>query len=150
MSTNKQPSFVGTLQTPFVTIPSGAGSVNTALDGTGTLGTNIFTLMTADATNGSQAGQIWFQHLGTNVATVARIFVNNGSTNATAANNVLIAEITLAANTISQVAAQIQTNIIDFGALGFYLKAGYKFLVTIGTQVASGFAVHVRLGGDLT
>jgi hypothetical protein len=150
MSANKNPIFVGTIQSGFVTVPSGAGSVNTALDGTGTLGTNIFSLFTADATNGSVVQGVNIQHLGTNVATVMRVFENNGSTNGTAANNALIAEITLAANTLSQVAAQIQTNIIDFGAAGWNLKAGYRLLVTIGTQVAAGYAVSTRNAGDMT
>lgn len=147
---NNKPIFPGSLKTPFVTIPSGAGSVNTALDGTGTVGTNIFLLLTADATNGTLLKQIVFQHLGTNVANVARVFVNNGSTNGTAANNALIAEITLAANTLSQVAAQIQTNVMDFGADGLVLQPGYKVHVAIGTQVAAGYAVHARGTGDMT
>jgi hypothetical protein len=150
MAANTHPIFIGTLESPFVTVPSGSGSVNTALDGTGTVGTNTFLLFTADATNGSSVGQIVWQHLGTNVACNSRIFVNNGSSNATASNNALVGEITLAANTLSQVAAQIQTNIYDFGPTGLYLKAGYKIYITIGTQVASGYAVHCRQTGDFT
>lgn len=146
---NNKPIFPGTLKSPFVTIPSGAGSVNTALDGTGTLGTNIFSMFTADATNGSLLQQIVFRHLGTNVANVARMFLNNGSTNATASNNALIDEITLATNTLSQVAASLPY-IIDFGATGLALAPGYRILVAIGTQVAAGYSVHSRSTGDMT
>lgn len=118
-------------------------AANTAKDGTGTIGTNIFTIFTADATNGSRIDSIRIKPLGTNVATVLRVFVNNGATNATASNNSLISEQTMLATTVTEVAAQTDTII----ALDIVLKPGYKLNITIGTAVAAGFAV-TAIGGD--
>ena len=77
-------------------------SANTAMDGTGTVGT----IITAGA-NGTRVPRVRVVHRGTNVATVLRIFENNGLTNATPANNNLIAEETIPANTVSQTAKSV-------------------------------------------
>lgn len=116
-------------------------TANTAKDGTGT----VVTIFTADATNGGRVEKIRFRALGTNVATVARIFINNGSTNATAANNTLFAELTLAATTLSEVASQPNADLSSVTDAGFplVLPLGYKLNVTIGTTVAAGYAVSV-------
>jgi hypothetical protein len=94
-------------------------------------------------TNGSYIQRIRFRHLGTNVATVGRVWINNGSATGTAANNTLWDEITLAANTVSQVAAAINYEL----PFSFALPAGYVIYVTLGTAVAAGFKVTV-IGGD--
>lgn len=111
---------------------------NTAKDGTGT----VLTCFTADATNGGFVQRIRFRSAGTNIATMARVFINNGSTNATAANNILYDEITLAATTLSEVAAQPVYEL----PLNFALPPGYKLNVTLGTTVAAGYYVSV-IGG---
>jgi len=110
---------------------------NTAKDGTGT----VLTVFTADV-DGAFVQRIRFRAAGTNIATVARVFINNGSTNATAANNILYDEITLAATTISEVAAQPVYEL----PLNFALPPGYKLNVTLGTTVAAGYYVSV-IGG---
>lgn len=110
---------------------------NTAKDGTGT----VLTVFTADV-DGSFVQRIRFRAAGTNIATVARVFINNGSTNATAANNILYDEITLAATTLSEVAAQPVYEL----PLNFALPSGYKLNVTLGTTVAAGYYVSV-IGG---
>jgi len=112
-----------------------AGPVKTAnanRDGTGT----VNTLYTGGA-NGSSISKISFRSAGTNVETVARIFMNNGSTNTTAANNILIAEVALPATSASQVGASPP---VDIKGPDF-LPAGYKVLVTIGTTVAGGWFI---------
>lgn len=113
-------------------------TANTAKDGTGT----VLTAFTADATNGGFVQRIRFRAAGTNIATVARVFINNGSTNATPANNILWDEITLAATTLSEVAALAVYEL----PLNFALPAGYKLNVTVGTTVAAGYYVSV-IGG---
>jgi len=113
-------------------------TANTAKDGTGTV-LNVFT---ADATNGGFVQRIRFRSAGTNIATVARVFINNGSTNATAGNNILWDEITLAASTLSEVSALAVYEL----PLNFALPPGYKINVTIGTTVAAGYFVTV-IGG---
>ena len=117
-------------------------AANTAKDGTGT----VATVFTGNAT-GNNAGnfvqRLVARPLGTNVATVLRVFVNNGSTNTTALNNSLIAELTLPATTLSEVAAQPDYVL----PLNFAVPAGYKINCTIGTAVAAGYALTV-IGGE--
>lgn len=115
-------------------------AANTATDGTGT----VETIFTAHATEGSRVNRVRVCHKGSNVATVMRFFKNNGSTNATAANNVLLAEETIAANTLNQAAKSVFYDI----ALNCVLKPGYKINYTIGTAVAAGHAVTCLDAGD--
>jgi len=113
-------------------------TANTAKDGTGTAPT----LYTAGA-NGSRVDRIKVRNTGTAVATVLRIFINNGSTAATAGNNSLYMEVTIPACTVSEVAAQADIVI----PLNMSLPAGYKINVTIGTTIAAAIAVTCE-GGD--
>jgi hypothetical protein len=113
-------------------------TLNTAKDGTGTV-LNVFT---ADATNGGFVQRIRFRSAGTNIATVARVFINNGSANSTPANNILYDEITLAATTLSETSALAVYEL----PLNFALPPGYKLNVTLGTTVAAGYYVSV-IGG---
>jgi hypothetical protein len=124
-------------------------AVNTATDGTGT----VVLLFTAGS-NGSRIDQITVQHLGTNVATVLRIFVNNGSVPTTATNNTLNFERTILANTISQTAESVRYDLTvekDGGATTLppilYLPAGYRIYGSVGTVVSAGLQVTV-FGGD--
>jgi hypothetical protein len=135
MPTNTTPIFTGTPVSPFGTAVTAA---NTAMDGTGT----VTTVFTADATNGGFCGLIKLKPLGTNVASVARFFKNNGVTNATASNNVLIGEVTLPATTASAVAALIELAYPVLEAL----QAGYKINMTLGTAVAAGWIASAEAG----
>ena len=135
MSANTAPIFP---LTPVATVGQTVTAANTAKDGTGT----VTTLYTAGA-NGGFVKKIVCQPMGTNVATVARVFLNNGSTNATAGNNTLIKDAILAATTNSEVAAVGNTEI----GLGFAVPAGYKINVTLGTAVSAGVA-FLCVAGD--
>lgn len=135
MSANTSPIFPLTANAGAVATLTTA---NTAKDGTGT----VSTIYTAGV-NGSFVDKITAIPIGTNVASVLRLFLNNGSTNATPANNELIAEATLAASTISEVAAQAPVVI----SLKRAIPAGYKLNVVIGTAVAAGVTVTAH-GGD--
>lgn len=134
MAAGTAPIFVATPACSFV---STGTSANTNRDGTGT----VATVLTAGA-NGSKIETVILQHLGTNVATVVRFFVNNGSTNATPANNTLVHEETMAANTLSQVAASIPV----VWRANLALPTGYVLNVTIGTAVAAGIQVTAQAG----
>ncbi len=139
MSANISPIFSGK---PAVGWGATAlSAANTAMDGTGT----VLTVFTADATNGSFVQSIRFRAAGTNVATVARVFINNGSSNATPGNNILREEITLASTTLSQTSATANYEL----TLNFGLPAGYKLNVALGTAVAAGYFISV-VGGDYT
>lgn len=136
MAANTSPIFV---KAPHIEYASTGTAANTNLDGTGT----VVTVFTADATNGSKIETVSMWNLGTNVSTVVRFFVNNGSSNTTAANNALVQEFTWAANSVVQNAAS--TPVVWQANL--YMKPGYKLNVTIGTAIASGIMVAAQ-GGD--
>jgi hypothetical protein len=122
--------------------PAILNAANTAKDGTGTVAT-VFTGNAAGNAAGNFMQRLIARPLGTNVATVLRVFVNNGSSNATAANNSLIAELTLPATTLNEAAAQP-----DFILpLNFAVPAGYKLNCMLGTAVAAGYAVTI-IGGE--
>jgi hypothetical protein len=99
-------------------------------------------IFTADATDGGYVERLRFKALGTNVATVARIYINNGSANTTAGNNVFFGEISLPATTASNTVA---TADIDY-PMGFALKAGFRIYVGVATTVASGWRVSAVAG----
>jgi len=134
---NNQPIFskIGDIQWSGAS----ASAANTTKDMT--TGTT-YSVFTADATNGGYVQRIRFRPLGTNAATVARIWINNGSATSTAANNILFDEVSLAASTLSETSATSLTEL----PLNFALPPGYKIFVTLGTVVAAGYAVSV-IGG---
>lgn len=110
-------------------------TANTTKSGTGT----VLTVFTADATNGGYVQNIRFRAAGTNAATVARIFINNGSDSTVASNNILIDEVALSFSTISESTINSSFECV----LNKPLPAGYKINVTIGTTVAAGYYVSV-------
>ena len=79
---------------------------------------------------GSTAGA---QAVGTTNATVARIWLNNGSVNTTSTNNILIGEITVAATLMTQTASVSQPTDFDFGLLT--LPAGWTVWVGLATAI---------------
>lgn len=113
-------------------------AANTAKDGTGAV-TTIF----IGAANGSRVDYLKIRPIGTNVATVMRIFINNGASNAVAANNVLFLERSINSSTLSETSELADTYVpLDLG-----LPPGYKINVTLSTAIAAGVAVS-GVGGD--
>ena len=108
-----------------------------------TAGTIYGPIETAGAVEGSRLDFIKVRALGTNVATVIRIWLNNGSATGTAANNTLYLERSLSATTVSQT-AELPDIILP---LGISLAAGYRVYATFGTAVAAGFHL-TAIGGD--
>ena len=113
-------------------------TANTAKDGTGT----VVTLFTAGA-NGGRVDKIKVRSTGAAVQTVLRVFLNNGSTNATATNNTLYMERTIPASTLSETTEQLDTAVV----MDVALPAGWKINCTIGTTVAAALALTCE-GGD--
>jgi hypothetical protein len=144
MTANTSPIYTLTPHVGWTTNDGDGGTAgpvktgNAAVDGTA--GTT--TVFTAGA-NGSYLQRIRFRAAGTNVATVARVYINNGSSSATNTNNAFWDEITLAATTASSVAA-LQTYELP---LNFPVAAGYKILISLGTTVAAGYT-GTLIGGD--
>lgn len=119
---------------------SGITTANTTKDLTA--GTS-YLVFTADPLNGGYVKKLRIRHTGNNsLATVVRVFINNGSTTGTAANNILFDEIGIAANTVVENAA---STIYEL-PINEALPPGYKIYVTIGTAAAGGLAV-TAVGG---
>lgn len=118
-----------------------------AADYDGTTATHNKVVFTAKATDGSRIVGLRFKAKGTNVATVARIFLNNGATPGTAANNSFIGEQSLPAVTAIATTATVDIDYIFPG--GYYdLPNGFKVIVGLGTTVAAGWVVSPILGGQ--
>ncbi len=122
---------------------SGITTANTTTDLTS--GTS-YLVFTADSTNGGYAQKIRFRAVtGTgnnNIATVARIWINNGATTGTASNNILYDEISLAATTGSATSALAVYEL----PLNIALPPGYRLYLTLGTTVSAGYYSTVIAG----
>ncbi len=118
-----------------------ATAANTDLAGaTGT----IYSIFTAGA-DGAYVDWLNVQSRGTNVATVMRVFINNGSATTTAANNASLTEQPLVATTASATTSTQKYEI----PVRTFLPAGYTIFVTLGTTVAGGWSVSA-MGASLT
>ena len=137
MAANVQPIYSKVADIQWATAIVQSANTTTDL----TSGT-IYPIFTADTTNGGYVQRIRFRPLGSNAATVARVWINNGSTTATADNNTMWDEIAIALTTVSQTAAQATYEL----PLNFPLPASYRLYVTLGTATAAGFDVTV-IGG---
>ena len=135
MAANTSPIFG---LTPHVSGITTGTTQHTEKDGT-TATQVVFTA----AANGSRVDDIYLVHMGSNVATVVRFFINNGSAVGTAVNNFLVHEETMAACTASEVAASVQ---VRYSA-NLSLPVGYKIYVTIGTAIAAGI-MATAVGSD--
>lgn len=147
MSANSDPIYskVGDIQwsgtSALFSSAMTAGNVS-SYDGTDA---NVKQIFLADATNGGYVQRIRAKCCaltGTSAASVLRIWINNGSTNATAVNNVLVGEVGLPAVTNTVVAATPDVEL----TLNIALPAGYKLYAGLGTAVTTGWAV-VTIGG---
>ena len=105
-------------------------AVNTTTDLTS--GT-IYLLFTADSTNGGYVDRILFQSLGTNTATVIRIWINNGSATSTLANNSLLGEVTAPSVTVSQIAKLAPVIFL----MGYAIPLSYRLYATLGTDLGT-------------
>jgi hypothetical protein len=106
------------------------------------IGANNSLIFTADATNGSYIQRVRLKAGGTNVASVMRFFLNNGSTPGTAANNVFYGELSLPAVTLIATAATIELDYV----MGFALPPGFRIYMGLGTAVAAGWVATVIAG----
>lgn len=149
-------------QTPNVgaanAILSTAMTNTKAFDGTETAGTALALVFTAGA-NGARIDQVTCRYASTNGATasgtsaasVIRFWINNGSANTTATNNIFFGEVAMAATAVTALGTSaLNVNALPLPIGGLNLPAGYKLYA--GTTVAAGgsniaFAVQA-IGGD--
>lgn len=129
-----------------------------AFDGTETAGTAMVLVFTAGA-NGSRIDQVTCRFASTNGATASgtssasliRFWLNNGSANTTAGNNIFIGEVAMAATAVTALGASALTvSALPLPVGGLNIPAGYRLYA--GTTVAAGgtniaFAVNA-VGGD--
>ena len=134
MPASVNPIFALTPKIGFVTLTA----ANTATDGTGTVGT----LYTAGG-NGGRVDRVRFIPLGTNIATKAYLFLNNGASQAVAANNSLILDLPLPGTTASNTAL-IGTPFLS--VFNRALKAGHIINATLATAVATGWKITAYAG----
>lgn len=127
MAANTAPIFSGVGDIQWTTIQTAA---NTTYDGTAGTPAIAFSA----SVSGGFVQRIRFRASGSATATVARIFINNGQSTGSAVNNVLFDEITLAAPTLSQTAA----NAVYELPMNIALPAGYRILTTLGTVQSAG------------
>lgn len=128
-----------------------------AYDGTEAVGTAMALVYTAGS-NGSQLPKLKAHYSGTNGAapsgttnaTVLRIWLNNGSANTSAANNILVGDVAVPAATMSAVAAMAHPTEFDFGGLA--IPAGWRVYAGLATAMGGtscALAVSMPGGGDL-
>jgi len=134
MAANVTPIFPKVGQVGWATL----AAANTAADGTGATSA-IFTA----GVDGARVDFVRLLPLGTNVASVLRVYVNNGAASSTAANNTLLAEVALPATTLSQLSGQPAVVV----PVELALPAGYTVRVALATAVAAGWQV-TAVGGN--
>lgn len=142
MPQNKEPIFtlLGDISNNNVT---GMNQLITlaAADYTG-ISANYALVWTTNPLSGGYVRGIKFKAGGTNVATVARIFINNGSTPATATNNTFFGEVSLPATTATNTAATVEI----IYPLEMAIRAGFRIYVGLATAVAAGWTANAIAG----
>ncbi len=136
MPANTDPIFS---LTPITTMLALQTTGNNNYDGTN----GAVTLMYTSGSNGSYVRTIIGEAAGTNIATVLRVWINNGSTNATAGNNSLAFQFSLPATTASASAATAHIEL----PLNIQLPASYRLYGVLGTTVSAGWTFTTH-GGD--
>lgn len=136
----------------FTVVPKVSfGQVTTAdavSDGTSA---NVVLVFTADATDGSFLSKLRFTARSNSGApstavAAARIYINNGSTNATATNNVLYGELGLPV-TVTGVTATAAVPSFEI-PMNIQLPAGYRIYVGITAFTANAYWMVTAIGAD--
>lgn len=149
MAQNTAPIFTVTPRVSFGTLTGNIGL--TRSDGVGTIGTDIFLMFTADATDGSFVSKIRISAAATTstsmTASVIRIYISSATSGAvTAATAVLYAEVAVAA-----LAAAHTSNATNFYEvpLNITLPASYTILASIDDNLAANTRWQfLTFGGD--
>lgn len=159
MAVTATPIFVQTPNTGALNAILSTAMTNTkAFDGTEATGTAMVLVFTAGA-NGARIDQITCRFASTNGATASgtstasliRFWINNGSVNTSAGNNIFLGEVAMAATTVTALGTSALTvNYLTLPTGGLNLPATYR--IYAGSTVAAGgtniaFAV-AAIGGD--
>ena len=159
MAVTATPIFTQTPNTGALNAILSTAMTNTkAFDGTETAGTALALIFTAGV-NGSRIDQVTCRFASTNGATASgtstasliRFWINNGSANTTAGNNIFLGEVAMAATAVTALGTSALTvNSLSLPGGGLNLPATYR--IYAGSTVAAGgtniaFAVNA-IGGD--
>lgn len=142
MSGNAQPIWT---RVGDVSVDGSTGMATHILTATGDysgVSANYILVFTSDSTNGGYVERLHFVAEGTNIASVARIFINNGSTHTTATNNTFYGQLSLPATTAINNAATAE---LDYG-MGIAINPSFSIYVGLGTTVAAGWVVTAVAG----
>lgn len=132
----------------MATTPNFTATPKIAWAGNLTTGTNTYdgtsgtTLVLTAGSSGSFIRSLELEAAGTNIASNIRVFINNGSTVATATNNALYIQYSLPATTASSSAATPHISI----PLNIAIQANYTIRVVLSTTVAAGWQVTAVYG----
>lgn len=128
----------------YTQTPDVSNNTTTGMNQLITAAANDYTGIDADVSlvftagaNGAYVDRLRFKAGGTNTASVARIYINNGSAHTTAANNVFYGEVSLPATTAIATAATVD---IDY-PMDLRINAGFGIYVGLATAVAAGWVV---------
>jgi hypothetical protein len=149
-------------QTPNVgalnAILSTAMTNTSAFDGTQATGTAMALVFTAGS-NGARIDQVTCRYAstngatasGTSAATLVRFWMNNGSANTTAGNNIFLGEVAMPATAVTALGTSaLAVSALQLPVGGLNLPASYR--IYAGTTVAAGgtnIAIAVNaIGGD--
>jgi len=146
---NAQPQFTsnGVVGSVLVT------AANTSSQGGGTVATDIWKVITSEATYGTYIERVDFIPTATTptttTATVGRVFISSVTSGATtSANTFLIGEVTLPATAADNASTAVNAFSV---ALGIRLPPGYTILVTNHAAPAANTAWRATaFGGDYT
>lgn len=143
MAANTSPIFILTPNMQWAKLdyapPSGSSHI-----ASGSLGTEVKVVYSASL-NGSRIDELRILSLGTNPATVVRLFVNNGSDNNTIINNSLFDEITIAGTSMTEAVANVVNDIVYTNGLN--LAPSHRLLAV--TSVSQSDGLHITaFGGD--
>jgi hypothetical protein len=108
-------------------------------------GSNVLTVFSSSISS-SFVQRVRFKASGSTVATVARLFINNGGAISTTTNNILFDEITLPAITSGSTAA---TAVFEL-PFNVALPAAYRILATTATAQTQGGWYVSAVGGSYT
>jgi hypothetical protein len=101
-----------------------------------------YVLVHTAGTNGSYVRRLRFKAIGTNTASVARIFINNGATPGTGTNNTFYGEISLPGTTATNIASTVD---IDY-PMEFALDPSFRIYVGLATTVSAGWVCAAIAG----
>jgi len=127
----------------MATSPNFTATPKIAWSGNLTTGTNTYdgtsgtTVVFTAGSSGSFLRSLELEAAGTNVATVLRVFINNGSAVGTASNNALVMQYSLPATTASATVGTPHVTV----PLNLAVPAGYVVRVVLATTVAAGWQI---------